>query len=151
MLRFQPREFIKLIDGRSRTVGGERVRFASIVQLPLSIGSYLPTLSTDVLLGTEYAKKIVLQHDLKYEDLLEIPHLIETAAIIKEKPQHLSFLGQERNGSRLFNFVIKSNVKRDEVWVATLHQIRMADLNRKLKRAQQSGNSLRDFEREFDE
>lgn len=145
----QPRHFIRLIDGRLRDSSGRQLDRAVVATLPLGIGAYMPTRSPKVLLGREYAQKMMIKHHLRYEDFTAIKDLIEDSHCIREKANHLTFMGYKKSNAEAFILVLKTARGGDETWVVTLHRSKEAQLRSKLRRYR--SNLIREVASEFDE
>jgi hypothetical protein len=151
LVTLYPRQFVQLFDRRYRNALGAPVPYAVVASLPLHIGRYMPTLATEVWLGQEYAEKIIRKHRLVFDDLIVASELIADSFCIKEKPNHLSFLGFSASRNHLYLLVLKSNKIGRETWVATLHKTEEQQLRSRVRRARKDGNVLRNWEQPFEE
>ncbi|NMJ40946.1 hypothetical protein GWK16_06825 [Roseomonas sp. JC162] len=127
------------------------MNFAFIAMLPLDIGAHIPTVDPNVRLNVDYAKKIVIKHNLRYEAFFVIPDLISDSYIIKEKKNHLLFMGEDPRTNEQYNMVLKSAKSATETWLVTLHRTREEQVRSRLRRAKTLGTILREPERPFDE
>ena len=145
----KPRHFIRLFDNRYRDATGERASYATVAVLPLSVGAYMPTRAPEVFLGVDYAQKLIRKHHLRYEDFVAISELIDDSYCIKEKPNHLTFMGYRRGKGEAFILVLKAAKAGSETWVVTLHRSNSAQISGKLRRHRPS--LIRDLRQEFEE
>ncbi len=127
-----------MLDGRA----GDR---AVIAFLPGDLGGHIQALSTDVLIGRDYAVKLLRKHRLGYEHFAVIQPAIDRGICIKsEKSGHIEFLYADQKifGSR-FLLVLKVAASGQEVWLMTFFRTNDGQIKSKLKRARQSGSIIR--------
>lgn len=131
----QPRHFVRFLDGRA----GDKV---TIAFLPGHLGGHLQTICTDVSLRLDYARKLNRKHQMTYEKFAEIQKTIDFGYCLKTVDQHLSFLYFSDRPSKpaVYFLLVKTDVKRGELWLVTFHRLKMAQVAHKLRK----GELLRD-------
>jgi hypothetical protein len=116
-----PKQLIALLDGR----GPDKI---AIGQMPVDIGAYIGARTSNVLLGREYARKLIGKHNLQHTDF----EIIQTAldegwAGIDRRgttPELLFVYCDPFNSTRNFKLVVKRNADGVELLVKTFHRIK---------------------------
>jgi len=104
--------------------------------LPGALAARMPTLSTDVKLDGDYARKIWEKHRLGHEALGLIQTIIDHGWCTASRPHQLDFLYVSSDPKpRHFVLGLKAARRGTETWVTTLHPTDETDLRRRLRRA----------------
>lgn len=126
----QPRHFVRFIDGR----GGDQT---TVAFLPGELGAYLHTLQTTVSLRLDYARKLLLKHQIKYEAFSHVQTAIDCGICIIEDKYHLRFLYVRDNiKPEIYLLVLKTDRSRRELWLVTFHKLRKKQFTERLEPSQ---------------
>jgi hypothetical protein len=132
-----PRHYLRFLDGRNGP-------FAIVGFLPGDLAARMPTLSTEVRIGRDYAKKLWEKHHLGHGDLGMIQRAIDHGWCTKSRGNALDFLYVDTAGQPLrFILGLKSAYGGAETWVTTLHKSDEQQIRRRLRRARAGGTLLR--------
>jgi hypothetical protein len=71
-----PRQFVALMDGRAGGVAG-------IAHLPRNIGAQFSAQTENVLIERSYAEKIILEHQIRFEDLEYVQRAINEGYMLR--------------------------------------------------------------------
>lgn len=112
----------------------------------------MQTLCPNIRLGEDYARKLILKHELKWDDLVAIEDLVADAFCFREKAHHLTFMGysSSREG-RAYSLVLKAAARGTETWVVTLHRTNEQQIRSKVERARAANRLLRTLDHPFEE
>jgi len=130
-----PRHYQRFLDGRNGT-------FAIVGFLPGDLAARMPTLSTEVRIGRDYAKKLWEKHHLGHGDLAMIQRAIDHGWCAQSRGNALDFLyvDTDRQPTR-FILGLKCAYGGTETWVTTLHKSDEQQISRLLKNPQSATNS----------
>lgn len=140
-----PRQLVRLLDDRCRGPEGERLDHAVVGFLPLHLGAILPTLSTDIRLGVEYARKLIWRHSLSHGEFAVISEMIADSYCFREKAAHLTLMGYSVRYERPYTLVLKAARGGTETWVSTFHRTEHQQLRSKVRRAAAKGLVFREL------
>jgi hypothetical protein len=131
------RQYIRFLNGGVTNV-------AIIAFLPGELAAYVPTLSTDVRIGGEYARKIWEKHRLGHQALGLVQIIINAGWCVKSRPGQLDFFYVDnRWPSKHYVLGVKSAKRGQETWITTLHPTDERDMRRRLKKAKRNGALIR--------
>jgi hypothetical protein len=117
---------------------------AVVAFLPGDLAALMPTLSTDVRIDGDYARKIWEKHRLGHEALGLVQTMISDGWCTKSRPNQLDFLYVGGQGApRHYVLGIKSAKRGQETWITTLHPTDEGETRRRLRRAKEKGLLLR--------
>ncbi len=90
-------------------------------------------METEVKLGREYAKKFVKNRRTKFEGFSEIQNTIDRGICMQLDRHHLGFLWvKDRVKPEVYFLLIKTNGKRDELWIVTFYRLKKKQYTKKL-------------------
>ena len=122
-----PRQFVSFMDGRI----GESIRIA---ELPGNLAAQIHCTTVDVLIGREYARKIIDKHKLGYHHFSIIQLAIDRGWCRLDFGK-LQFLYEDNTRyDTPFRLAIKAARQGTELWVATLHKCRRSQVTSLLSR-----------------
>jgi len=137
MMFLTHRQYIRFLSGGIKNV-------AVIAFLPGDLAAHMPTLSTDVRIDGQYAKKIWEKHRLGHEALGLIQRMIDDGWCTKTRGNQLDFLYVDERGSPKFYVLgIKAAKRGQETWVTTLHPTDEKETKRRLRRAREKDAIIR--------
>lgn len=131
------------MEGRLRDRAGQQANHAIIGFLPLTLGALLPTLSTDIRLSIEYARKLAVIKRLAYRELLVIDRLLKDSFCFREKASHLTFMWYDPVSEKPYTLVLKSARSGTETWLVTFHRTDEQQLRSKIRRSESAGTLFR--------
>jgi hypothetical protein len=127
-----------------RFLSGGMVPVAVVAFLPGDLAAQMPTLSTDVRLRSDYAKKIWEKHRLGHEALGLIQPMINRGWCTKSRQNELDFLYvDDRALPRHYVLGLKAARHGQETWVTTLHPTNQREIRRRLQRARETDTLIR--------
>jgi hypothetical protein len=131
------RQYIRFLKGGLSNV-------AVVAFLPGDLAALMPTLSTDVRIDGDYARKIWEKHKLGHEALGLVQTMISSGWCTKSRPNHLDFLYVDGRGApKHYILGIKSAKNGQETWITTLHPTDENEMRRRLRRAREKDALLR--------
>ena len=131
------RQYIRFLRGQGPSV-------AVVAFLPGDLAARVPTLSTEVRLGRDYAKKIWEKHRLGHEHLGLIQPMIDDGWCTKSRADGLDFLYvDDRRRPARYILGIKGAKRGHETWVTTLYAVNEDEVRRRLRRANKEGTLIR--------
>jgi hypothetical protein len=132
-----PRQYVGFLDGRMADV-------AVVAFLPGHLAARMPTLSTDVRIGREYALKMWTQHHLGHSAFGLIQSIINDGWCTKSRENELDFLYVDLEGeSKRYILGLKSARGGQETWITTLHVSNEQQIRRRVKQALASDRMVR--------
>jgi hypothetical protein len=132
-----PRHYVRFLDGREGN-------FAVAAFLPGDLAACIPTLSTEVRIGRDHARKLWEKHRLGHADLGVIQRAIDNGWCTKSRNAALDFLYIDQTmPARRFVLGIKATYGGQETWVSTLHRSDEHQIRRRLRRARETDMLLR--------
>jgi hypothetical protein len=128
-----------------RFLKGGMMNVAVVAFLPGDLAARMPTLSTDVRIDGDYARKIWEKHRLGHEALGLVQVMIDSGWCTKTRPNRLDFMYVDTGGGPPKHYVLglKSAKAGQETWVTTLHPTNEKEIRRRLKRAKEAGVLIR--------
>lgn len=128
-----------------RFLNGGMINVAVVAFLPGDLAARMPTLSTDVRIDGDYARKIWEKHRLGHEALGLVQVMINSGWCTKSRPGQLDFLyvDASRGKPRCYILGLKGTKAGQETWVTTLHPTSESEIRRRLRRAKQMDTLIR--------
>jgi hypothetical protein len=127
-----------------RFLSGGMENVAVVAFLPGELAAQIPTLSTDVRIDGQYARKIWEKHRLGHEALGLVQLMINTGWCTKSRPNQLDFLYVDGRGApKHFILGLKGAKRGQETWITTLHPTNETEMRRRLKRAKEKNTLIR--------
>jgi hypothetical protein len=123
------RQFVRLIDGRSGNV-------AAVAHLPVEIGVIFSAQTNVVSIERTYARKIVGDHQIKYDDFEYIQKAIDFGYVFQGRDhRYLEFVYIETKKTyKHYLLVLKVARYGLEIWVQTFHRIDEGRLRSKIRK-----------------
>jgi hypothetical protein len=139
-----PRQYVRFLDGRMGNM-------AIVAFLPGHLAAQMPTLSTDVRIGREYAQKLWAKHGLGHGSFRLFQPAIDHGWCAKSRDNGLDFIYIDSSRAYIdargepvrFILGLKSARGGQETWVTTLHPSTEQQVRRRLRRATDSGRLIR--------
>jgi hypothetical protein len=133
-----PRHYRRFLRGKEGT--SQIVAF-----LPGYLGAHIPTLTTEVGIKYEYARKLLEKHGLGHEALGLIQAAIDYGWCTRTRPSSLDFIYIEGFISpRRYILGIKAVPRGSELWVTTLYSCNERELRRRLRLARSQSQVIRE-------
>jgi hypothetical protein len=128
-----------------RLLSGGLENVAVIAFLPGDLAARVPTLSTDVRIDGEYARKLWQKHRLGHAALGLVQTIIDFGWCTKTRMNQLDFLYVDGVWDARKHYVmgIKSAKGGRETWLTTLHPSNENDMRRRIRRAQEKAAIIR--------
>lgn len=127
-----------------RFLRGEHSADVVVAFLPGDLAAQMPTLSTDIRLGSEYAKKVWEKHHLGHDELGLIQTIVDNGWCTKTRPGSLEFLFVRDQGPHThYLLAVKSARSGRETWIATIYRTNEQEVRRRLKKARKDGQLIR--------
>jgi len=131
------RQYIRFLSGGMNNT-------AVVAFLPGDLAAFMPTLSTDVRLSGDYARKVWEKHHLGHETFGLLQTIINDGWVTKSRPNQLDFLFVHDVGQpKHYILGIKAAKGGQETWVTTLHPTDEKETRRRLRRAKEKNLLIR--------
>ncbi len=120
--------FVFIQSGEPKTV--------SVTRINAGLRALIGCSSDLVRIGHNYALKCTHKHRLTPDHFYVLPEVINHGRVIADKKHHLTFFYLDYiTYKQWFQATIKCNEDQNELWVATFHAAKAADVRRLIKRA----------------
>jgi hypothetical protein len=118
---------------------------AIIAFLPGDLAAHIPTLSTDVRIDGDYARKLWEKHKLGHEALGLVQIMIDVGWCTKSRSNQLDFLHVDGSWGPPRHYIlgIKGTKAGQETWLTTLHPTNEYEMRRRIRRAKEKGTVIR--------
>jgi len=131
------RQYIRFLSGGMKNI-------AVVAFLPGDLAAVMPTLSTDIRIDGDYARKIWEKHRLGHSALGLIQRIIDDGWVTKSRPNQLDFLYVHDVAlPRHYILGIKAAKGGQETWITTLHPTDENETRRRLRRAREKNQLIR--------
>ncbi len=128
-----------------RFLSGGMKNTAVIAFLPGDLAARMPTLSTDVRIDGEYARKLWEKHGLDYDALGLIQTIINDGWCTRSRGGQLDFMYVDGRYGIPKHYVlgIKAAQAGRETWLTTLHPTNEREIRRRVRRAKERDTVIR--------
>jgi hypothetical protein len=127
-----------------RFLSGGMTNVAVVAFLPGDLAARMPTLSTDVKIRGDYARKIWEKHRLGHEAFALVKVIIAEGWCTQSRPNQLDFLYVDTRGiAGYYVLGIKADKRGRETWITTLFMIDEKETNRRLRKARKNNSLIR--------
>lgn len=131
------RQYMRFLNGGPQFV-------ATVAYLPGDLAARMPTLSTDIRMAGDYAKKIWEKHRLGHNVLGLIPTIVRDGWCTRRQSNQLDFFYVDQVGTpKRYILGLKASRAGQETWVSTLYPTDEHEIRRRLNKARKQDYLLR--------